>query len=222
MTASLEQFEVAIARLTEPLNGQYPCPWMADLADPLSANLFIVGKNQAKGYESSRLHHKRHVDALFNRAGESCRHVYDEMTGFRPSPTRQNTDRLQRILTSAGVTRVLETNVVFYSTPMSSDLRLPQHRGGAVRGTEIFLALLHFIKPRVLVAHGAGTRDALAALLGVSLAAPPTANVDPQPTLVGEMTIFVIPSLAPPQWNQWHDWADQYLTKVAKVAASAL
>lgn len=222
MVTGVQEFEVAISRLTEPLNGQFPRPWMTDLSDPLSANLFIVGQNQAKGYESSRLTHTRHIDALFNRAGESCRRLYDEMTGFRPSPTRQNTDRLRKVLASAGITRVLETNVICYSTPMSSDLRLPQHSGGTVRGTEIFLALLHFVKPRILIVHGAGTRDTLAALLSSSLPAPPTANTDPRPTTVGDMSIFVIPSLAPPKWNQWYGWADQYLAKVAKAAAGAL
>lgn len=222
MAAAQEQFEVAITRLTEPLNGQYPRPWMTELADPSSATVFIVGKNQAKGYESGRLSHKRHVDALFNRSGESCRRVYDEMTGHSPSPTRQNTDRFRKILATEGITRVLETNVVCYSTPMSSELRLPEHRGGTVRGTEIFRALLHFVKPKVLVAHGAGTRDTLSTLLGALLPAPPVGNGDPQPTIVRGMKIFIIPSLAPPQWNQWHSWAEPYLAKVAKAAASAL
>jgi hypothetical protein len=195
---------------------------MTELADPIAANVFIVGKNQAKGYESGHLSHKRHVDALFNRGGESCRRVYDEMTGNSPSPTRQNTDRFRKILASEGVTQVLETNVVCYSTPMSSDLRLPEHRGGTVRGTEIFRALLHFVKPKVLVAHGAGTRDSLAFLLGALLPAPPHENDTPKPAIFQGMTIFVVPSLAPPQWNQWQRWAEPYLAKVAKAAASAL
>jgi hypothetical protein len=222
MAAVQEEFEVAFSRLTESLNGQYPRPWVTELADPLSANVFIVGKNQAKGYESSRLSHKRHVDALFNRGGESCRRVYDEMTGSKPSPTRQNTDWFRKILASVGITRVLETNVVCYSTPMSSDLRLPEHRGGAPRGTEIFQALLHFVRPKVLIAHGTGTRNTLATLLGASLPAPPAENSDPHPAIVGDMTVFIVPSLAPPQWNRWHGWAEQYLAKVAKAAASAL
>ena len=222
MAAALQEFEVAIARLTEPLNGQYPRPWITELSNPLSANVFVVGKNQAKGYESSRISHKRHVDALFNRDGESCRRVYDEMTGCRPSPTRQNIDRFRKILAAEGVTRVLETNVVCYATPMSSDLRLPQHRSGALRGTEIFQALLHFVKPKVLIAHGAGTRNTLGNLLGASLPAPPVRSGDPRAAIVEDMKIFTIPSLAPPQWNHWHGWAEQYLANVAKAVVSAL
>lgn len=222
MTGDQEQFEINITRLTEPPNGQFPRPWMTELSDPLVANVFVVGMNQAKGYDTSQLSHKRHVDALFNRRGESCRNVYDELTGFSPSPTRRNTDRLCKILASEGITLVLETNVVCYSTPMSKDLPLPEHRGGIVRGSEIFWFLLHSVKPKVLIVHGAATQKTLGTLLGASLPAPPAENGDPQPTIVGAMTIFIIPSLAPPKWNQWHGWAGQYLTKVAKAVAGAI
>jgi hypothetical protein len=222
MNNAKDQFETVISRLVEPLNGQYPRPWMTDSTNPLSASLFIVGKNQANGYKVERLTHQRHMDSLFNRAGESCRGVYDEITGLSPSPTRMNTDRFRAVLAIEGITDILETNVVCYSTPMSSDLRLHQHTGGTVRGTDIFRALLHFVKPKVLVAHGSGTRDTLGKLLGVTLPAPPAAPSEPLAVLVEGMSVFVIPSLAPPQWNQWSGWAKPYLTKVAKAAARAL
>ena len=74
----------------------------------------------------------------------------------------------------------------------------------------------------MLIAHGTGTRDTLGKLLGASLPAPPAANGDPNPAIVEDMKIFIIPSLAPPQWNHWHGWAEQYLAKVAKAAAGAL
>jgi hypothetical protein len=195
---------------------------MTELTNPLSANVFVVGKNQAKGYDASRLSHRRHVDALFNRNGESCRVVYDEMTGFNSSPTRRNIDRLRQMLKAEGVTRVLETNVVCYSTPMSGDLRLPQHSVGTARGTEIFLALVHFIEPKVLIAHGSGTTNTLGSLLGAILPLPPDLPIVPTPTIVGNSKVFVIPSLAPPQWNKWHTWADQHLINVAKAVARAL
>ena len=222
MSLASEQFENAIVRLTEPLNGQYPRPWMTELADPLSATVFIVGKNQAKGYDADRISHERHLDALFNRSGESCRGLYNEMTGNSPSPTRRNTDRFHSILASHGIARVLETNVVCYSTPMSSALRLAEHRGCSVRGTEIFQTLLHFVRPRVLVAHGAGTRETLSVLLGEALPPVPKEHDEPEPVIVNSLKIFVIPSLAPPQWNQWQGWASPYLDKVARAAASAL
>lgn len=222
MTTLQGSFEAAISKLTGPVNGQYPRPWMTDLTDPLSADVFLVGKNQRNGYGISSLTHERHIAALFNRNGESCRGVYDEMTALRPSPTRVNTDRFRKALAVEGISRVLETNVVCYSTPMSSDLRLPQHKGGSIRGIEIFCALLHFIQPTVLIAHGSGTRDTLTQLLGSPLPAPPASMSDAQHVMVGALKVFVIPSLAPPQWNQWKNWAEPYLIKVAKAVASAL
>ena len=222
MSTDSEHFEATICRLTEPLNDQYPRPWMTDLTDPLLASLFIVGRNQAKGYQSERVTHQRHIDALFNRSGETCRRLYDEMTGFSPSPTRKNTDSLRSLLLLNGVTRVLETNVVCYSTPMSRGLRFSQHKGGIVRGSEIFQALLYLIKPKVLVAHGSGTRVSLSKLLGTTLPAPPAGFAEPESTVIDGITIFVIPSLAPPKWNEWSGWADRYLRKVASAAASAL
>lgn len=222
MTTFQGDFEGAISMLTEPVNGQYPRPWMTDLTDPLSADVFVVGKNQRNGYETSRLTHQRHLAALFNRNGESCRGVYDEITALRPSPTRVNTDRFRKALAVEGIWRVLETNVVCYSTPMSNDLRLPQHKGGSIRGSDIFRALLHFIQPKVLIAHGSGTRDTLTQFLRFPLPTPPASITEARPVMVGALKVFVIPSLAPPQWNQWKNWAEPYLTNVAKAVASAL
>lgn len=222
MSARCDQFEATIARLTQPINGQYPRPWMSDLTDPLTASLFVLGKNQARGYPVDCLSHHRHLDALFNRNGESCRGLYNEITGNTPSPTRKNTDLFRSMLTANGITQVLETNVVCYSTPMSNDLRMPRHAGGSMRGTEIFEALLHWIKPKVLIAHGAGTQEMLSAALGVALPRPPTCPADPQPTAVGGVTVFVVPSLAPPKWNHWSAWAPEYLAKVATASAHAL
>jgi hypothetical protein len=195
---------------------------MTNLTDPLTASLFIVGMNQAKGYPASELPHERHVHALFNRAGESCRKLYDEMTGFRHSQTRRNIDHLRVILEREGVDGILETNVVCYSTPISSDLRLPEHARGAMRGTEIFRALLESVEPKALIAHGSKTGVILGSLLGKPLPTPPSELAEPESTDANGMKVFVIPSLAPPKWNQWCGWADTYLTKVAKAAAKVL
>ena len=222
MKTAQEQFEGAITRLTNPLNGQFPRPWMTDFADPLSAEVFIVGKNQSKSYDMTRLLHKRHIDALFNRNGETCRSVYNEITGDHPSPTRKNIDSFNRILAAQNISRVLETNVICYSTPMSRDLLLQVHSGGTVRGAEIFRTLLHYVKPKVLIAHGAGTRDTLGKLFGVTLPEPPTQNGEPHHSSVNGMKVFIIPSLAPPQWNKWQVWAPLFMEKVAKAVARAL
>ena len=222
MSAANRDLEANLWQLTAPINGQFPRPWMSDLEDPSSAAFFIVGKNQAKGYSVNHVTHQRHIDSLFNRNGQSCRGLYDELTGGTPSPTRKNIDTFRSLLASHGVDRVLETNVICYSTPMSEDLRLTDHAGGSARGTEIFQTLFRRIRPRVLVAHGSGTGQSLGALLGVKLPAPPSGPSDLQPTLVGGCLIFIIPSLAPPKWNQWCKWAPQHLAKVAEACAGAL
>jgi hypothetical protein len=222
MPTNQEQFHGAISALTQPLNGQYPRPWMTELADPLSATVLVIGHNQTMCYDETLLTHDRHLDALFNRNGESCRGLYDELNGFNPSQTRRNTDCFRSMLAKEKVIQVLETNVVCYSTPMGNQIRLPRHNGGQVRGSEIFQTLLDFVKPRVLIAHGAKTRKLLGRLLGTTLPDPPKQDGDPRPVLVGKMTIFITPSLAPPQWNKWQGWAQQYLVEIAKAAARSL
>lgn len=68
-----QAFEQSIAQATRPLNGQLPRPWMTDLVDPLSAQVFIVGRNPARSYDASLVTHERHLDALFNRNGAKSR-----------------------------------------------------------------------------------------------------------------------------------------------------
>ena len=219
MRLSSSEFERVIGELTRPLNGQLPRPWISDLKDPLQAAVFIVGQNQAKTFPEVRLPHERHVDGLFNRNGESARGIYDEMTGGKQSRTRTNIDMSNSLLKAAKVRGVLETNVVCYSTPMSSDLRSALHVGGRDKGTEIFQTLLRFIKPKVLIAHGAGTRAELSKVLSVKLPEVPISPMPPQFTVIGELTICIIPSLAPPKWNSWCRWAPTYLGEVAAAVS---
>lgn len=220
MATTHERFEAAIRQLTEPYKGQFPRPWMTDLTDAQTASLFIVGMNQAKGYPADKLTHERHMNALFNRAGESCRRLYDEMTDGAASPTRLNIDKLRRALNQQAVDRILETNVVCYSTPMSGDLCLPEHVGGRERGTEIFRVLLEFVRPKVLIVHGRGAGQTLGRCLNAFVLPPPSGPGEPVSSDIADMRVFVIPSLAPPAWNKWCGWADVYLTKVAKAAAA--
>jgi hypothetical protein len=99
-----ELFEQRIRELTQAVNGQYPRPWISSLRDPLQARVFIVGMNQRNGYDVEQVgSHARHLDALFNRNGLTCRGIYDEMTRGRPSPTRANIDRLTSLLKDVGV-----------------------------------------------------------------------------------------------------------------------
>jgi hypothetical protein len=221
------EFEKVIRNLTRPINGQYPRPWMTKLADPSRAKVFIVGKNQAKTYSAAVIGPPdRFINALFNRSGQSCRGLYDKITGGQSSPTRRNIDALTARLESRGIGEILETNVICYSTPMSSDLARSRHRGGKQRGTEIFQTLLKWIKPAILIADGSGTRKELGRVLGVTLPECPTG---PKQIALKSITykesrllVFVIPSLAPPAYNRWQSWAPGYLNVVADEVAGRL
>jgi hypothetical protein len=214
-------FESAIKAATRALNGQLPRPWMTDLTDPLGAQVFVVGRNQARGYDASTLDHTRHLDALFNRNGQSCRALYDELVGA-PSPTRRNINLLRTLLMDAGVNRVLETNVICYSSPMSADLAKPAHTGGRELGTAIFRLLLEHVRPRVLIVHGAGTIRDVSAIVGVAL--PPARDEPGTPVYVdvAGMKLILLPSLAPPAWNRWQGWARAHLEATAEMVADTL
>lgn len=219
----MSTFEDEIRAMTRPLNEQYPRPWMTDLTDPTQAQVFIVGKNQAKGYPVTVVgSHERHLDALFNRNGETCRQMYGVVTGGKASPTRRNIDGLTRRLARRGVVAVLETNVVCYSTPMSADLATDAHVGGRERGQEIFRALLRHIRPQVLISHGADTAKQLEKLLNIPLPLAPKAPSEPRRTRGGTMSIYVLPSLAPPAYNSWSRWAPAFLDRLADLVASEL
>jgi hypothetical protein len=220
-SASSQAFEQAIREATRPLNGQLPRPWMTDLSDPLSAEVFIVGRNPARSYEAGALAHARHLDALFNRNGESCRGLYQELVSA-PSLTRNNIDLLRDLLREAGVTRVLETNVICYSSPMSADLADPKHIGGRRAGEDIFRLLLGAARPRVLIAHGSGTIKDLARILDAQLPKASARAARPATVDVGGMRLICLPSLAPPAWNRWQAWAIPHLKEAASMAATSI
>ncbi|MGH8785982.1 MAG: hypothetical protein ACREYA_12975 [Cupriavidus necator] len=96
-------FEAVIGHLTQPVGGQYPRPWMTSLRDPMRARVFIVGQNQAKNYPIGLVgSHGRHMDALFNRNGEGCRELYDEITNPSfPNTTTSTSDSGQTNSTKA-------------------------------------------------------------------------------------------------------------------------
>ncbi|WP_370286216.1 hypothetical protein [Pseudooceanicola nanhaiensis] len=166
-----------LRRVTAPIHGQYPRPWMTDLADPTEADVFVVGRNQRNGYSVDQVTHEQHVEALLNRNGMTCRGLYDQLC--QTSPTGRNIDRFSAKLKSVGA-KVLETNVICFSTPMSADLTGEQRQ----LGTAIFEWVLDRIKPKVIVVHGAGAAKDLAQLSPAQL-------------------MVLMPSLAPPAFNKW-------------------
>ena len=91
----MNTLEASLRRLTQPVNGQFPRPWMTDMEHPEKACIFIVGYNQATGFPAGALvgGHNAYIDALFNRNGMSCRKLYEQMRynkGRSNSKTREN------------------------------------------------------------------------------------------------------------------------------------
>lgn len=216
------ELETRVRALTVPINNQYPRPWLTDATDIEHARVFTVGRNQRNGFLVDAVgSHDRYIDALFNRGEMTCRQLYDHLTGA-PSPTRRNTDRLVEHLGKHGVFDVIQTNVVCYATPMSADLRRPQHKGGEAAGTDLFRTIFGIIKPRVLIAHGAKTTQALSQVLGAPLPKPPIHPGTTSRTPIGETEIWVVPSLAPPAYMKWQRWADEHLELIAVEVAALL
>ena len=243
-----EKLREAIRELTRPINGQYPRPWMVE-GNPAEAEVFLVGKNQKNQFTPSDIltpsdipthdesthdesTHDEFLDAHFNcGTPNKCRALYDKVARKRrrgrPSPTRKNIDRLRDCLKGEGVTKVLETNVICYSTSMSADLRRPEHSGGQLRGSEIFRAVLDGVRPKALVVFGAGAAEKLGKTLGASLPAPiHHPEFKACPTLLqvewGQIGVLVIPSLAPPEWYKWYSQADAAFPVIARTVAEML
>jgi hypothetical protein len=205
-----EEFERTLRGLTRPVAGQYPRPWMTNSRAPLYADVFIVGRSQPYGYPVEEAGDPaEYHDALFNRNGRSCRDLYSRISGNGVSPARRNLDALSARLWSKRLNNVLETNVLCEAAPGD---------------TEIFTFLLEAIKPRVLIAHGAGTVRELELVLNSRIAAPRTEPGPVPATVVSRsrttpLAVISIPSLIPPAWNRWESWADEHLDAVAERAA---
>ncbi len=233
MDGTMHALEAAIRGLTMPVNGQFPRPWMTTMARPEDARIFVVGYNQATRFSAESIgSHDAYIDALFNRNGKSCRDLYEQARGPRgSSPTRRNLDALHEMLASEGLTNVLETNVVCYSTPMSSDMPSAEHHGGKAAGRAIFETVLTLIRPPILIVHGVRASRELGHVLGQTL---PPAAADQEagvssicararwPSDPYAPKVFVIPSLAPPAWNVWSRWAPSHLTTLCVQVSDAL
>jgi hypothetical protein len=235
----MTELERRIRELTQPLNGQYPRPWMSDSTAPGASRVFLIGRNPATELPAGIVDHDAYLDALFNRNGRSIRKLYDEVHDGGKSDTRPNIDWVAAKLKAKGIANVLQTNVVCYATRKFKDLRLPKHEGGKARGRKIFEALLDEIRPPVLLAHGVGTRDELAEALRCALPYPPQKKeegirLQRIETKIGgrgyRANVFVIPSLGLPGWStwperqrpKWHEWACSHIEMVCESIHQAL
>ena len=210
-----DKFEEKIRELTEPINGQLPRPWMTGMKNPTEADVFIIGMNQSREYSAKDVTHRRHLDALFNKNGESCRGLYDERTKGKSSRTRPNIDRLVAHLNRQNIHNILETNVICYSTPMSAELRAQDHAGGAAKGEKIFRYLLEEIAPAVVIVHGVGTLKSISNILGIDRLTVPRSTHEMCDIQTEHHLIIPIRSLGLPEFNKWSSWLEGYLDKVA-------
>jgi hypothetical protein len=217
----MSPLEAAIRRLTTPINGQFPRPWMTNTAHPENARIFVVGYNPATEFPVEKVGYEDFIDALFKRNDKSCRKLYELVRGD-DSRTRENIDILRENLAQEGLNDVVETNVICYSTPKRSDLTKEKHKGGKVRGKQIFEEILAIIRPKILIAHGKGTAKELRRVLSKELPAEASSQVDGvkcariHTQLRGESyapTVCVIPSLGLPRWNYWMTWAEPHLAE---------
>ena len=210
-----ESFEETIRELTQPINGQLPRPWMTKMTNPLDADVFIVGMNQATQYPAQDIPHPRHIDALFNRNGESCRSLYDEVRPDHPSKTRPNIDDLSARLHQRDIHNVLETDIVCYSTSKKKDLKSPIHAGGEQRGRAIFDYLLSVLNPTVVIVHGVETVKQFSGIIKIRGLAVPRSPNEICDIQTDRYLVIPIRSLAQPEFNKWKKWSGEYLDNVA-------
>ena len=207
-------FEDRIRELTRPINGQLPRPWMTRMTNPRKAEIFVIGINQSLKYPEDQICHQRHMDALFNRNGQSCRGLYDEVIEGKASCTRRNTDRFVDRLKKEGLNNILETDVICYSTRRMRDLREAAHAGGEKKGKDIFRYLLEQVCPPVLIVHGVGAGKELAATLGIGNLSVPQSASDVCDFQTERHLVIPIPSLSPPQFNRWASWSSDLMDQV--------
>lgn len=210
--------EVGIRKLTMPVDGQYPRPWMTKMTQPENASIFIVGGNQAKRFDAEMVgDHDRFIDALWNRNGLTCREMYNEVTGGKSSPTRRRIDQLTCALEAAGMNDVLETNATCFSTPMSRELA--NKPAGRRRGADIFEFLVKTIKPRVVIVHGVGASKECAKALGHD---PKTSGSEFEVREVGSTRLLLVPTLASPGFRRkaWDPIRDRVVSLVRDSLAN--
>jgi hypothetical protein len=219
------ELEAAIRELTGPINGQYPRPWITRSKDPASSKVFVVGMNDAKTFPVSKIgSHDRFLDALFNRGGEACYKLFYKVIS-ELYPTRNNIDNLIRRLEKYGVTDVLSTNMICYSTTMSCDLRDSSHENGADTGRKIFMTVFEIIEPKIMIVHGSRAVNELSRVLKHHFPQPPPPiKLPPTPVeaVFAQTSVFVIPSLALPFYSQWSRWSNEHLDDLCRVVAARL
>ena len=216
------EFENTIFDLTLPINGQYPRPWFTNMSNPELADVFIVGRNQATVYSIDRITHEKHLNSLFNRNNESCVKEYQMFRGEKPSKTRENIKNFTNVLNRYNIFNILETDIICYSSPMSSVLQSREHKQGKIKGLEIFTYILNYIKPKIIFCYGSGTIKDFRKYFRIVLPEISLTMTELKNIKVDNSVYYSMPSLAPPAWNLWHSEANKYFEYIAESASKIL
>ena len=211
----MNDFEQTMWQLTQPHNGELPRPWMTDMTNPLEADVFVIGMNPAKQYPANEIPHQRHFDALFNRNGERCRGLYDEVNRGDSSPTRLNIDSFTALLNQRNVHNIIETNIICYTNLDNAPFPNPGHTAQSKRGEEIFRYILEQIAPKILIVHGVATAKSLSVILNSTPIMVPKSLDEFHEVQTENHLVIPTRSFAPQQFNQWRPWSGAFLNAVA-------
>ena len=188
---------------------------MTDMTNPLEADVFVIGMKPARQYPADEIPHQRHFDALFNRNGEHCRGLYDELNQRGPSPTRRNIDNFTALMNQRNVYNIIETNIICYSNSDNAPLPRPGHTGQSRRGEEIFRYILGQIAPKILIVHGVATTKRISFILNSGPIAVPESLAEFHPIKADNHLVIPTRSFAPPEFNKWRSWSDEFLNAAA-------
>ena len=211
----MNDFEQTIWRLTQPCNGELPRPWMTQMTNPLDADVFVIGMKPARQYPADEISHERHFNALFNRNGEHCRSLYDEVNKGDASPTRRNLDSFTALLNQRDIHNIIETNIVCCSDPDNIPSPSTGHIDQSGSDEEIFRYILQQIAPKVLIVYGVATANRLCKILNSGPIAVPKSLHDFHEVHTKNHLVIPTRSFGPPEFDKWHTWSSAFLNAVA-------
>lgn len=120
-----------------------------------------------------------------------------EAAAPKPSRTRPNLDRLSKMLAEHVLTS-LQTNVSCASARYDAELS----RDDRALGTELFKAVVEYVRWRAMIVYGVGASKRFGKAFGVDMPSVPTPEAEPVHIMLNGRDVFVSPTLAPPSYRQ--------------------
>lgn len=217
-----DDFSEFVRRWIQPCGGQWLRMFTTDWPQPSTARLFLVGLNPHSvfaeaGYTESQIFDMHMNPKVFEE-------LYEQLT-----PTRRRMQWFLKMLKDEGINDIVMTNSNFYSTADADRLKrlMRQRHEGALRGAEGFPALVKWVRPRVVISHGADARTNIEEGLNIKLPGLPTKPGTHLATTVqrpfGQSTDFsVLRSFSDRGWAQWSSWASIHLPLVVAHVKDSL